>query len=189
MFSFSLAGKEKVKPEKLAFLDLLIEAHMNNELSKSDIVEEVDTFMFEGHDTVATNIAFCLYLLASHPEIQRKVQAEMDEIFGENTQNDPSYSDLSKMRYLEKCIRETLRLYPSIPVMSRRIQGDSDVHIDGYEVPPGTNVIMLNYHLHRDEDQFHDPDSFNPDRFSVSNRDNYSYVPFSAGPRNCIGQK
>ena len=191
-FIFSLAGQKQItvekKPTKLAFLDLLIEAHVNNELTKSDIIEEVDTFMFEGHDTVGTNIAFCLYLLAIHPEIQRKVQMEIDEFYCEKGQC-PTYEDLSRMKYLENCIKETLRLYPSIPVMSRRIQGDSGVNIDGYEVPPGTNVIMLNYHLHRDADQFNDPESFNPDRFNSPTRDNYSYVPFSAGPRNCIGQK
>ena len=63
---------------KLAFLDLLIESYHKKELSRQDIVEEVNTFMFEGHDTVATNIAFCLHLLSSHPELQNKVQASAE---------------------------------------------------------------------------------------------------------------
>lgn len=72
--------------------------------------------------------------------------------------------------------------------MSRRVTGEDDILIDGFKVSPGTNVIMLNYHLHRDETQFQDPHQFNPDRFENS-RQNYSFLPFSAGPRNCIGQK
>ena len=64
--------------KKLAFLDLLVEAYHRAELSRSDILEEVNTFMFEGHDTVATNISFCLHLLSTHPEIQNKVQASAD---------------------------------------------------------------------------------------------------------------
>ena len=66
---------ERDSKKKLAFLDLLIDAHNNNELTIDDIIEEVDTFMFEGHDTVATNIAFCLYLLSTHEEERTKVQA------------------------------------------------------------------------------------------------------------------
>ena len=64
--------------KKLAFLDLLIESHHKKELGRDDMVEEVNTFMFEGHDTVATNIAFCLHLLSTHPEIQNKVQASAE---------------------------------------------------------------------------------------------------------------
>ena len=67
--------QERDDKKKLAFLDLMIDAHNNNELTIDDIIEEVDTFMFEGHDTVATNIAFCLYLLSTHEEERTKVQA------------------------------------------------------------------------------------------------------------------
>ena len=103
-------------------------------------------------------------------------------------QGNLSYDSLIRLKFLEKCIKETLRLYPSIPVMSRRVTGKDDILIDGFKVPPGTNVIMLNYHLHRDNSQFQNPNEFNPDRFENSSQ-NYSFLPFSAGPRNCIGQK
>ena len=67
--------QERDYKKRLAFLDLMIDAHNNNELTIDDIIEEVDTFMFEGHDAVATNIAFCLYLLSTHEEERTKVQA------------------------------------------------------------------------------------------------------------------
>ena len=95
--------------KRMAFLDLLIAASKErNSLTKEDIREEVDTFMFEGHDTVATNMSFCLYLLASHPEAQRRCHAELDEIF-EDSDRPAAPEDLQKMKYLESCIKESLR--------------------------------------------------------------------------------
>ena len=79
-------------------------------------------------------------------------------------------------------------MFPSIPVMSRRINGDSNVIVDGYKVPSGTNVIMLNYQLHQDDTKFENPELFIPERFE-NPQQNYTYLPFSAGPRNCIGQR
>ena len=67
-----------------------------------------------------------------------------------------------------------------------------EIEIDGYSIPPNTNIIMLNYLIHRDKDNFVDPDKFDPERFYQHNhhtRHSYAYLPFSAGPRNCIGQK
>ena len=81
-------------------------------------------------------------------------------------------------------------MYPSIPVMSRTTS--EQVHIDGYSIPPQTNIIMLNYLIHRDKDHFENPNKFDPERFqqqNIKSRHNYAYAPFSAGPRNCIGQK
>merc|ERR1712098_351424 len=98
--------------KRLAFLDLLIEASDDGDvLSDEDIREEVDTFMFEGHDTTATNMSFALYLLATHPDIQARCQREVDTIFGEDTQRPVTSSDISGMKYIELCLKESLRLY------------------------------------------------------------------------------
>ena len=95
--------------KRMAFLDLLIAASRdNNSLSTEDIREEVDTFMFEGHDTVATNMSFCLYLLATHPEAQKRCQNELDMIFG-GSDRPATSEDLLRMKYLESCIKEALR--------------------------------------------------------------------------------
>eukprot|EP00090_Calanus_glacialis_P028920 TRINITY_DN46369_c0_g1_i1.p1 TRINITY_DN46369_c0_g1~~TRINITY_DN46369_c0_g1_i1.p1 ORF type:complete len:512 (-),score=129.35 TRINITY_DN46369_c0_g1_i1:4-1539(-) len=176
---------------RLAFLDLLIDASEGGSvLSDEDIREEVDTFMFEGHDTTATNMSFTLYLLATHPEVQTRCQEELDKIFGKDTTRPATSQDLAKMKYIETCLKEALRLYQSVPIMSRMLA--EDVEIEGHLIPAKTNVILLSFLLHRDPEAFPNPDQFDPDRFSVDNpqkRNPYSYVPFSAGPRNCIGQK
>jgi cytochrome P450 len=95
--------------KRMAFLDLLIqESKGGTVLSDEDIRQEVDTFMFEGHDTTATNMTFTLYLLATHPEIQARCQAELDGIF-EGTDRDATSKDLGQMKYLESCLKESLR--------------------------------------------------------------------------------
>lgn len=177
--------------KRYAFLDLLLEASEGGKvLSDEDIREEVDTFMFEGHDTTAASMTFTLYLLATHPQIQRKCWEEMDSIFNGDQARQATSQDLASMKYLESCIKESLRLYQSVPIISRILAEDVEIH--GYTIPAKTNIILGNFILHRNKDSFPNPDTFDPDRFSHSNptkRHPYAYVPFSAGPRNCIGQK
>jgi len=147
---------------RLAFLDLLIEASQGGTvLSDADIREEVDTFLFEGHDTTATNMTFSLYVLAAHPDIQTRCQQELQEIF-QGDDRAPTSQDLAKMKYLECCLKEALRLYQSVPIMSRTL--GEDVEIDGRVIPAGTNAILCSFLLHRDPASFPDPDTFNPDR-------------------------
>nr|QSD59141.1 CYP4C122 [Diaphanosoma celebensis]QST15031.1 CYP4C33-like protein 2 [Diaphanosoma celebensis] len=175
---------------RLAFLDLLIESSKDGQvLSDTDIREEVDTFMFEGHDTTAAAISWSLLMMGSYPKVQDKVQEELGRVFGDSDRP-ASISDLNELKYLECCIKEALRLYPSVPIMGRRLTEDVTFH--GYEVPKGTSVLLMTYVLHRDAKSFPDPEVYDPDRFLAENqhgRHPYAYVPFSAGPRNCIGQK
>lgn len=134
--------------KRLAFLDLLISASDNGKaLSDEDIREEVDTFMFEGHDTTAANISFSLCLLAAHKEIQKKVQTELDDIFGEDLDRPMTSEDLNKMKYLESCLKESLRLFPSVPFMSRTIWEDTVIEVgrqidfDNFLPPKPRNYI------------------------------------------------
>lgn len=176
---------------KLALLDVLLKATVDGKpLTNMEIAEEVDTFMFEGHDTVTSAISFCLYLLSQHPRAQRKVYEEVTQIVGNDLETDPTYNQLQEMKYVEHCVKETLRLYPSVPVYGRNI--DEDLDLDGKIVPAGSNVNVMVYNLNMDPKYFKDPEAFIPERFSEMNEKNenpFVYVPFSAGPRNCIGQK
>ncbi|XP_010142523.1 PREDICTED: cytochrome P450 4V2 [Buceros rhinoceros silvestris] len=181
------SGSKKRK----AFLDMLLNAtdDEGNKLSYRDIREEVDTFMFEGHDTTAAAMNWVLYLLGHNPEAQKKVHEELDEVFGD-TEHPVTMDDLKKLQYLECVVKEALRIFPSVPMFGRTL--NDDCCINGYEVPKGTNIIVLTYALHRDPEIFPDPEEFRPERFFPENskgRHPYAYVPFSAGPRNCIGQR
>ncbi|RXG69178.1 cytochrome P450 4V2, partial [Armadillidium vulgare] len=176
--------------KRMSFLDLLLEYSEDHEiLSDEDIREEVDTFMFEGHDTTAASVNWTLYLLGQHPEIQNKAYEEIESIFG-SSDRDATSSDIREMKYLECCIKESLRLFPSVPAFGREL--NEDVIIEGYTVPKGTSTMIFVYQLHRDPEVFPDPNTYKPERFfpeNYANRSPYAYIPFSAGPRNCIGRQ
>nr|QIQ19499.1 cytochrome P450 [Sogatella furcifera] len=176
--------------EKAIFMDLLINSSQDGKvLTVQDIREEVNTFMFAGQNTTQLAINFCLYLLGRHPNIQEKAFEELESIFGDS-EREPTMEDIKKMRYLGNCIKDALRLYPSVPVIARRLTEDEE--IDGHTLPKGVDVLILPYVLHRDPQQFPNPEQFDPDNFLPEKRKNrhpFAYIPFSAGPRNCIGQK
>nr|XP_004666458.1 cytochrome P450 4V2 [Jaculus jaculus] len=189
--TYTHKGHVPTTNKRKAFLDLLLSVtdEEGNKLSHEDIREEVDTFMFEGHDTTAAAINWSLYLLGSYPEVQKKVHNELDEVFGKSNLL-PTLEDLKKLKYLECVIKETLRLFPSVPLFARNLNEDCEVA--GYRISKDTEVVIIPYALHRDPKHFPDPEEFQPERFFPENaqgRHPYSYVPFSAGPRNCIGQK
>ncbi|XP_049879486.1 cytochrome P450 4C1-like isoform X3 [Pectinophora gossypiella] len=173
--------------KKLAMLDLLLQAEKEGIIDAKGIGEEVDTFMFEGHDTTGTALQFAFMLLANNPESQEKVAAECYEIFGDSDR-EATMNDLGKMKYLECCIKEAIRLYPPVAFIMRKI--DKNLKLKQYEVPAGIDCAILIYDLQRRNDQFVEPQQFRPERFLVEPTWHpYAYLPFSAGPRNCIGQK
>lgn len=177
--------------KRLALLDVLLKSTADGKpLTNADIAEEVDTFMFEGHDTVTAAATFTLYLISQHPEVQQKIFEEATRIVGNDPNVDPTYNQLIEMKYLECCIKESLRLYPPVPMIGRML--DHDLDLDGKIIPAGVNISLSIYHLNRDPKYFTDPEEFKPERFlnkELWNENAFVYVPFSAGPRNCIGQK
>ena len=186
------------RKRRLAFSDILIERHLQDPKSftELDIREEVDTFMFEGHDTTSVSMIYTLYLFGKYPKIQERVQQEIDELFDQidnEDKKDPhlTMNQLREMKFLEACIKESLRLYPSVPIIARKASDDID--INGKVIPKDCTIIIFIYGIQRDPEFFSKPEKFIPDRFMENSeyyvRNPYAYVPFSAGPRNCIGQK
>lgn len=185
----SSRDSDAVSRKRLAMLDLLIAASKKNLIDDEGIREEVDTFMFEGHDTTGMAICFTIMLLAEHKEIQERARAEVKEAL-EETDGKLSMSILQRLPYLERCIKEALRLYPSVHFISREIK--QDMHLKKYIIPGGTLAHVHIIDVHRDPNFWPNPEVYDPDRFlpeKIYKRHPYSYIPFSAGPRNCIGQR
>lgn len=185
------ARESEFEPRKRrAFLDLMLIAAKEVNLTDTDIRNEVDTFMFEGHDTTACAAVWFLYCMATHPDRQELVRKELDDVFGDS-QRPCTIEDATKLKYLECCIKETLRLYPSVPHI-KRLNTEDFVLSNGYKIPAGASYSIHIYALHRNDQLFPDPLAFNPERFQLdqsAGRHAFAFVPFSAGPRNCIGQR
>jgi len=175
--------------KRRAFLDLMLEesTRSNIILTDEDLREEVDTIMFAGHDTTSIAVSFCLWFLGHNPHIQDRVHEEICEVVGER--ENISNNDMKGLKLLEACIKEAMRLAPPVPIISRMVE--ENCTIGGYQIPMGTRMLLNFYALHRDRKYFPDAETFNPDRFleDTSSWPPYCFVPFSAGARNCIGQK
>uniref|UniRef100_A0A1A9W8I1 Cytochrome P450 n=1 Tax=Glossina brevipalpis TaxID=37001 RepID=A0A1A9W8I1_9MUSC len=174
--SDDLKGKRR-----LAFLDMLLISQMEGmPLTDKEIREEVDTFMFAGHDTVSSVIAFTIYLLSQNANIQQQAYEEL---------LDAARDGREYLPYLEAVIKESLRFYTVVPFFSRQVT--EDLRVGSIIVPKKVNVAVFAYMTHRDERYYPQPEKFDPTRFLQNdhNSHTHSFVPFSAGPRNCIGQR
>ncbi|KAJ8313006.1 hypothetical protein KUTeg_010379 [Tegillarca granosa] len=173
----------------LDFLDILLTAKdgEGQGLTDEEIRNEVDTFMFAGHDTTSSLISWSIYALGQFQEYQEKVYQEVKSVLG--TRKEVEWEDIPKFKYLTCFMKEVMRLYTTGPTINRCLT--KTYNINGVEVPAGTQVDISIYHIHHHPDVWSDPWEFKPERFETDDfmkRDPYSYVPFSAGPRNCIGQ-
>jgi len=172
------------KTKRLDFLDILLEAkdECGNTLTEEEITSEVSTFMFAGHDTTATSISWTLYNLARFPEHQDKCRKEIIEVFGDSEEFE--WKDLGKLKHLQLCIKESNRIYPTVPVVLRSL--DKPHEIDGIIAPEGTLVASHIFALHRNPHIWESPEKFDPLRFTsekMKGKSPYAYIPFSAGPR------
>ncbi|XP_078354122.1 cytochrome P450 4B1-like isoform X2 [Oculina patagonica] len=181
--------EDKLRRKKhLDMVDIVLAAkdEDGNGLTDEEIRAEVVTFFAAGQDTVAAGISWTLYNLTVYPEHQRKCQEEVDEVFGDKEELE--WDDLCQLKYVTLVIKESMRLYPPFPMFSRSL--DKSYEIDGKLVPQGTWIMINAYALHHNPHVWKDPETFDPMRFTVDSKEErspYAYIPFSAGPRNCIG--
>nr|KAF6400752.1 cytochrome P450 family 4 subfamily F member 11 [Rousettus aegyptiacus] len=184
--------KAKAKAKTLDFIDVLLLAKDKDgkELSDEDIRAEADTFMFEGHDTTASGLSWILYNLARHPEYQERCRQEVQELLKDHEPKEMEWDDLTKLPFLTMCIKESLRLYP--PVFGiLRYCAQEILLPDGRVVPKGNFCAISIFEIHRNPSVWLDPEVYNPFRFDPKipqKRSPLAFIPFSAGPRNCIGQ-
>ena len=150
--------------------------------SQEEMVDQVAIFFLAGHETSASALGWALYLLATHPDAQARVAAEVAEL------GDPEFGDLSMLRFTRDVFREALRLYPPVPMMVRETTCPEQFR--DRKLKTGAQIVLSPWHLHRHERMWDNPDGFDPDRYRTENgkqclRD--AYMPFSSGARVCTG--
>jgi len=165
----------------------LIEAQEEGEnFGDDELWEDVHDVMGAGHETTANTLTAALWEVASNPEIDAKISRELEEVLGGKL---PTFDDYPNLVYTTQVIKETLRLYPSIPLFPRKVAADDRVP-GNFEIPAGDVVFMSSYAMGRSAALWDEPYEFRPERFSPEEekaRHNFAWVPFGAGPRMCMG--
>jgi cytochrome P450 len=173
--------------ERNDLLSILLQARGEDgsRMSDEQISDESLTLFGAGHETTATALAWAWYLLATHQDVYKNMQQEVDSVLNGRA---PTYADLAHLPYTLQVFKETMRLYPPAYGISRAAL--HDIEIDGYFIPKNRYVVVCPYTLHRRPDYFPVPEKFDPQRFTPENEKRlprYAYLPFGAGPRICIG--
>ncbi|KAG5900110.1 hypothetical protein JTB14_016078 [Gonioctena quinquepunctata] len=172
------------------FLDYLLEVihEEKSNFTEKQLRHEVDAFIIAGTVTTASTNGFVLLMLGIHQDMQDEMYDEIMRVLGPDRDVGPS--DLPQLKYTERFIKETLRFFPVAPFLMRAI--DKDIDIGDHVLLAGTSVAFGVLKAHMSEEYWPNPSKFDPDRFlpeEIEKRHPYSYLPFSNGPRNCIGLK
>ena len=150
--------------------------------------DEVMTLFLAGHETTANALSWALYLISTHPDVEKRLREELDEVLGAKRRV-PTIRDLPDLTYTKMVVDETLRLYPPAWITNR--QAIAEDEILGHRIPAGSFVSLSPYVLHRHPNYWDHPDAFDPERFApgrTNGRPRFAYFPFGGGPRQCIGQ-
>jgi cytochrome P450 len=169
----------------LSMLLMAVDEDSGARMSDRQLRDEMMTLFLAGHETTANALTWTWYLLSRHPHVEARLVDELQRVLAGRA---PTAADLPNLPYTEMIVREAIRLYPPAPGFAR--EPIEDVVIGGYEIPKGSLVSVSTYALHRDRRFFHNPETFDPDRFSRGWEDRvprYAYLPFGGGPRVCIG--
>ncbi|MBV9790169.1 MAG: cytochrome P450 [Chloroflexi bacterium] len=169
-------------------LDMLLEARdadNGESMSNQQLRDEVLTIFAAGHETTANTLSWAWYMLAQHPEVMARLQAELDSVLEGRT---PTIADLPNLPYTQQVFNEVLRLYPAAPSIPRLVPRETTLR--GYTLPAKSMILLSIYNIQRHPEFWSDPNTFNPDRWAGDNhkrQHRLAFMPFSAGPRICIG--
>uniref|UniRef100_A0A4W6CQK2 Cytochrome P450 3A n=1 Tax=Lates calcarifer TaxID=8187 RepID=A0A4W6CQK2_LATCA len=196
---FFYAALKKIKSNRetskqtsrVDFLQLMIDSQrkrgeeQDKGLSDHEILSQAMIFIFAGYETSSSSLCFLAYNLARNPHVMKRLQEEIDSTFPNKAPIE--YQALMQMEYLDSVVNESLRLYPIAARLERVAK--STVEINGLVIPKDMVVMVPTWPLHRDPDLWPEPEAFKPERKTRYNIDPYTYMPFGAGPRNCIGMR
>jgi cytochrome P450 len=154
--------------------------------AERELRDQVVTMLMAGHETTAKALTWTTVLLDGHPAVAERLDAELDSVLGDRVAR---AADLEQLPTCRQVVQEALRLYPPVWLLSRRAVKDDQ--LGEFDVPANTLVCVSPYVLHRDGRYWEHPEAFDPGRFSEersAGRPDYAYIPFSGGPRHCIGR-
>lgn len=183
-----IKDRRKMTAPPMDLLQMLMDAtdeETGEPLSDKELRDEVMTVFIAGHETTANAMAWLWALLAQHPAIREKVEMEVAEVLGDRQ---PTPADFPKLAYSLKVFKETMRLYPPVPVLPRRVEQDDT--LGGYLIKGGNSIFFSPYLLHRHPDFWENPSVFDPHRFDKEaqrKQHTFAYLPFGGGPRICLG--
>lgn len=155
-------------------------------MADRELRDEMMTLLLAGHETTAVALTWTWYLLALNKQSETKLHEELEAVLGDR---DPTVTDISRLRYTEWVIKESMRLYPPAWGIGRRALVDFD--LGAYRLPAGTNIFLMQWITHRDGRFYPEPERFRPERWGEpihgSELPRFAYFPFGGGPRKCIG--
>jgi cytochrome P450 len=184
---YRIITERRAAPPREDFLGTLLAAQDDDGAKMSDqqLRDEAITLFLAGHETTALTLAHTLFLLSTHPDVERKLHAEIDEVLGDRP---PTAADMKRLAYTERVLKESMRLFP--PAWTTGREAGEDVEVGGYLVPKGAQILISQWVVHRDPRWFPNPEGFDPDRWTRERAEalpRYAYFPFGGGPRVCIG--
>ena len=183
---YALIAERKARPGGNDLLSTLLEARdelTGEGLSALQLRDEVMTMFLAGHETTANALSWALYAVARAPAVRERLEQEVDALG-----RPPSPDDLGRLTYTRRVIDETLRLFPPVWMIPRRIEADCE--LGGYALPARTLLLLSVYAAHRHPAHWERPEEFDPDRFlpePSAARPRHAYLPFGGGPHQCIG--
>jgi carotenoid epsilon hydroxylase len=163
------------------------------EVSSVQLRDDLLSMLVAGHETTGSVLTWTLYLLVTNPETMKKAQEEIDRVLGDD-KTPMTFAKYQELKYTMRCINESMRLYPHPPVLLRRALVKDSLP-GGYTVPAGQDVMISVYNIHHSPDVWDDAEEFRPERFNLDDpvpneqNTNYKYIPFSGGPRKCVGDQ
>ncbi len=184
-----ISFRREQQPERVDFLAMFMDSRdKETDLAMTDkeLLDELMTLIIAGHETSAITLNWTWYFISQHSDVERKVHQEVDANVEQGVY--PEFENLDKLPYIKQVVDEALRYYPPVWMYSRKAINDD--YIGEYFVPAGTDIFIAPYFLHRHPDYWPNPETFDPERFTdaaVKKQHKNAYIPFSAGPRRCIG--
>lgn len=182
-----IAARRREERDSGDLLSMLMQARDEDggRMSDKQLRDEVMTFLLAGHETTALTLSWTWHLLGGHPEVEGNLHAELETVLAGRV---AEFSDLPKLAYTERVIKESMRLYPPAWSLARTVV--SDFKLGGYTIPAGANIVMSQWIMHRQPRYFPEPEKFDPDRWlpeRMQKLPRFAYFPFGGGPRQCIG--